>query len=187
MNKQFYVEKTDLEGVWVIQRNYRHDERGSFARVFCSEAFTDLGWKSPIKQINHSITQGVGTVRGIHFQRPPFAEKKIVSCLRGRVWDVVVDIRRNSPTFLRWHSQELSDENGLGLFIPEGCAHGFQVIEAGAEMFYLHSMDYSPNAEGGLHPLDPYLGLPWPRDVENLSPRDQQHPFIDEFFDGLLL
>ena len=138
-----------------------------------------------IRQINHTLTQGEGPVRGLHFQFPPHAEMKIVSCLRGKIFDVVVDIRRNSPTFLMHYARILSEKNFLSLVIPEGCAHGFQALTPECEIIYLHTADYEPSSEGGLNALDERLAIDWPRAVENRSERDIRHAMVKDNFLGL--
>lgn len=121
----------------------------------------------------------------MHFQHPPYAEVKFVRCLRGRVWDVAVDLRAGSPTFLRWHAEELSPENAHMLVIPEGCAHGFQTLEADTELLYLHTTAYTPGAEGGVRYDDPAIGIRWPLPAANISSRDTGHAWIATDFTGL--
>lgn len=181
------LKPTPLAGLHVVQRQPLGDARGSFTRVFCQEELAAAGWMRPIAQINHSVTQARATVRGLHYQRPPHAEMKLVSCLAGEVWDVVVDLRSGSPTFLGWHAERLSAQNGRALLIPEGCAHGFQVLGEGAELLYCHSAAYVAESEAGLHPQDPRLAIAWPLPVLALSPRDAGHPFIDAEFKGVRL
>ena len=135
-------------------------------------------------QINHSRTAAVGTVRGMHFQNPPHAEMKLVRCLKGRVWDVAVDLRAGSPTFLRWHAEVLAADNARMLVVPEGCAHGFQVLEPESELLYLHTANYAPEAEGGVFCEDPRLGIAWPLPVEGLSRRDLSFAPIATNFTG---
>lgn len=138
-----------------------------------------------IKQINHSRTRTVGAVRGLHFQYPPHAEMKLVRCIKGRVWDVAVDLRAGSATFLRWHAEELAPENARMLVIPEGCAHGFQVLERDSELLYLHTARYVPQVEGGLSCQDPRLGIAWPLPVTDLSRRDSNHAPLTFDFPGV--
>ncbi|MNR26125.1 dTDP-4-dehydrorhamnose 3,5-epimerase [compost metagenome] len=138
-----------------------------------------------IVQVNQSRTCAVGAVRGLHFQHFPHAEMKLVRCIRGAVWDLVVDLRRGSPSFLRWHAEHLSAENQRMLVIPEGCAHGFQVMVADSEMLYLHTAFYRPDAEGGLRHDDPALAIDWPLPALDLSQRDRQHPLLTPDFIGL--
>ena len=183
----FYVAETSLQGLKVIQRHPRRDSRGQFARAFCSEELWAAGWTTPVMQINHSITQAVGAVRGLHYQKPPKAEKKMVLCVRGRVWDVAVDLRLSSATFLSWHAEELSAENSRALLIPEGFAHGFQVLEKESELLYLHSEQYSPSHEDGLSPLDPRLSIGWPLAIGEMSDRDRGFPFLSDHYKGVKL
>ena len=170
---------TPLPGVMVVTSTPHTDPRGSFARLFCERELAGVLDGRRIVQINQSRTATVGAVRGMHFQCPPHAEMKLVRCLRGRVWDVAVDLRADSPTFLHWHADELSPDNQHMLVIPEGCAHGFQVLAPDSELLYLHTACYVPEAEGGVRHDDPALGIRWPLPVTDLSPRDRGHPLID--------
>lgn len=184
---RFTVTDTPLAGLKRVERQVLRDERGFLSRLFCAEELATAGWRQPVVQINHTCTLQRGAVRGMHFQKPPHAETKLVSCVRGQVWDVAVDVRAGSPTFLRWHAELLSADNGCALLIPQGFAHGFQVVSEGAELLYCHSSAYAPQAEAGLHPLDARLALAWPLPVQGLSPRDAGHPLIDEGFEGVRL
>jgi dTDP-4-dehydrorhamnose 3,5-epimerase len=183
----FHIGETSLEGLKVIQRHPRKDSRGQFTRAFCSEELSAAGWTNPVMQINHSITNMVGSVRGLHYQKPPKAEKKMVLCLRGRVWDVAVDLRSSSATFLSWHAEELSGENNKAMLIPEGFAHGFQVLEKESELLYLHSEQYSPQQEDGLSPLDPRLSISWPLPIAEMSDRDRGFPVLTDKYKGVSL
>ncbi len=136
---RFDILPTPLDGLKVIIRKPIEDPRGFFCRFFCAEEFLEAGFQKSISQINHTFTRGKGAVRGLHFQYPPHAEGKIVSCLRGEVYDVAVDIRKGSPTFLHWHGEILSAANQRSLLIPEGFAHGFQTLTENCELLYLHS------------------------------------------------
>jgi len=176
---------TPIEGVMVARTSRISDHRGAFARLFCERELKSVLGDRHIVQINYSCTSQVGSVRGMHFQYAPHAEMKMVRCLKGRVWDVAVDLRRNSPTFLRWHAVELSVENEDMMVIPEGCAHGFQVLEAESELLYLHTEAYSPSAEGGLRHDDPRLAINWPIGVADLSNRDRVHPLLSGNFCGV--
>ena len=182
---RFTVEATPLAGLRLVQRQRIGDARGFLARVFCADELRDAGWTRPIAQVNHTFTARRGTVRGMHFQHPPHAEMKLVSCLRGEVWDVAVDLRAGSPTFLQWHAAVLSAENGHALLIPEGFAHGFQALSDDAEMLYCHSAAYTSGAEGGLNPRDPRLGVRWPLPITEISQRDAGHAAIDAGFKGV--
>lgn len=179
------VTDTPLPGLRVVHRQPVGDDRGSLTRVFCASTLGAAGWTVGIAQINHTVTTFAGTVRGMHFQHPPHAEMKLVSCLRGEVWDVAVDLRAGSPTFLQWHAERLSADNGKALLIPEGFAHGFQSLADGCELLYLHSAPYVPTAEGGVRFDDPRLAIVWPRPVTQLSVRDRAHPLLSDQFTGL--
>ena len=174
----FAARETPLAGVLLVQRHSVGDTRGFLSRLFCAQELAACGWHKPVAQINHTLTQVRGTVRGLHYQRAPHAEMKLVSCLRGEVWDVVVDLRPESPAYLQWHAGHLSAANHCAMLLPEGCAHGFQTLSDDVELLYCHSAAYAPNAEAGLHPLDPRLGIRWPLPVALLSPRDAQHPML---------
>ena len=179
---------TPLAGLNVIERSVREDTRGFFGRVFCAEEFAALGLHehaTRIAQINHSHTRRRGSVRGMHFQRPPHAEAKVVSCLRGEVFDVAVDLRRGSPTFLQWHGEVLSAANHRSLAVPCGFAHGFQALTDECELVYLHSHRYVPSADGGVSPGDAALAIAWPLPVAELSARDAGHAPITSSFNGL--
>lgn len=181
------IEKTAIPGICVVGTAAHVDARGSFARLFCTEELASLLGSRQVVQINHSRTTRAGAVRGMHFQHAPHAEMKLVRCLRGRVWDVAVDLRAGSPTFLAWHAEELSRENARMLVIPEGCAHGFQALEPDSELLYLHTASYHPAMEGGCRHDDPRLAIAWPLSVANVSARDASHPLIDAGFQGVLL
>jgi dTDP-4-dehydrorhamnose 3,5-epimerase len=181
----FDVVPTPLHGLMLVTRLRREDERGFFSRFFCAQEMTGIGWRHPVAQVNHSLTRQRGAVRGLHFQHPPHAEDKYVSCLRGAVFDVAVDLLHGSPTFLRWHGEILSAENGRSLLIPQGFAHGFQTLEPGSEMIYLHSRPFAPESEGGLHVRDPRLSIGWPHPVTDLSERDASHAMLTDSFSGL--
>lgn len=176
---------TPIAGVMRIETSSHSDARGAFARFFCEESLAALLGGRHITQINHSRSVERGTIRGMHFQHAPHAEIKFVRCLRGRVWDVAVDLRAGSPTFLQWHAEELSPENTNMLVIPEGCAHGFQTLEPDTELLYLHTAAYTPGAEGGVRYDDPAIGIRWPLPATNISPRDAGHAWITTDFTGL--
>jgi dTDP-4-dehydrorhamnose 3,5-epimerase len=175
---------TPLPGLLVIQRRRIEDSRGFLSRFYCAEEFAGAGLDKALSQINVTLTRTKGAVRGLHFQRPPHAEGKIVSCLRGEVFDVAVDVRRHSPTFLRWHAEILSSANQRALLIPEGFAHGFQTLTGDCELLYLHTAAFEPSAEGALNAVDPRLGIAWPLDIAEMSDRDRRHPMVAAEFDG---
>jgi dTDP-4-dehydrorhamnose 3,5-epimerase len=184
---RFTIQETPLVGLKIIQRTAIGDARGFLSRIFCAEDLAPAGWTWPIAQINHTLTKTSGTVRGMHFQFPPRAEAKLVSCLRGAVWDVAVDIRRGSPTFLKWHAKELSAANQRALLIPSGFAHGFQTLEPDCELLYLHSASYDPACEGALNPRDPALAVSWPKEIFSISEKDSNRPMLDPSFEGVTL
>ena len=187
MNARFDQLCTPLSGLRILQRKPIGDSRGYLERLFCSDELRQLIPGKSVAQINHTWTAQRGTVRGMHFQYPPHAEIKFVSCLRGEVFDVAVDLRHNSPTFLCWHAEFLSSDNHKTLVIPEGFAHGFQTLTDDCEMLYLHTAAFQQRAEGGLNAQDPRLNIQWPLPIEGLSPRDLSHPFLDDAFSGLIL
>jgi len=172
------VANTPLVGLHRIISRRLGDQRGHLMRVFCQDELRPAGWNHPIAQANVTHTRRKGTVRGLHFQRPPHAEVKLVRCLQGEVWDVVVDLRRDSATFLQWHAERLSEDNATALLIPEGFAHGFQTLTDDVAMLYLHSRPHAPESEGGLHVSDPTLELAWPLPIEQMSDRDRALPFL---------
>ena len=174
-----------LAGLKKIERKRFSDSRGFLERLFCAGELREIGWDKPIAQMNLTQTVERGTVRGMHFQFPPHAEMKIVSCIHGEVWDVAIDLRKESPTFLKWYAQRLSSENLTALLIPEGFAHGFQTITENAELVYIHSRSYEPSAEGGINPCDSSLAIDWPLPIAKISERDNSHPMINENFEGI--
>lgn len=176
---------TPITGLWEVQTEPRGDERGQLTRLFCTELFADIRPDLRFVQTNLSYTAQRGTVRGMHFQRAPALEAKLIRCLRGRVFDVAVDLRSGSPTFGRWHAVELSQDNQRQLFIPEGCAHGFQTLCDDVELLYQHTAAYSPDCEGGVRHDDPILAIAWPLPVSVLSERDRLHPLIAPNFSGV--
>ncbi len=184
---RFTILDTPIHDLKIVERQQLGDNRGFIARLFCVEELAAAGWYKPIIQINQTLTQKQGSIRGLHFQNVPYAEMKIVTCLRGAIWDVAVDLRTGSPTFLEWHAEELSAANHRALLIPEGFAHGFQTLCDDCELIYLHSRAYTPEAEAGLNPKDPTLTITWPLAITELSTRDAQHPMIDHQFKGVTL
>lgn len=183
--RRFDFISTALDGLTVVYRKPIHDERGFFARFWCAEEFSSVGWSKQIAQINHTLTRRRGVVRGMHFQHPPHAEMKLVTCLRGEIFDVAIDLRRDSPTFLKWHSEVLSAANLTSLLIPEGFAHGFQTLTDDCELLYLHSAPHTQRAEGALNPTDPYLAIAWPLAIADLSDRDSAHAMLGADYEGV--
>jgi dTDP-4-dehydrorhamnose 3,5-epimerase len=169
-----------IAGAFLIKIEKREDERGYFARTFCAREFADHDLDTVWVQMNSSLTRKKGSVRGMHFQRPPKAEVKFIRCLRGAVFDVIVDLREGSPTYGRWHAEEVSEDNHSMLYIPKGCAHGFQALADDTELLYLHSEFYSPEHEGGLRFDDPDIAISWPLPITEISLRDRQHPLLGQ-------
>ncbi|MDQ0016168.1 dTDP-4-dehydrorhamnose 3,5-epimerase [Variovorax boronicumulans] len=182
---RFGIDTTPLAGLVCVQRQKLEDARGFFSRFFCAEELAAAGFAGPVAQINHTLTQRRGSVRGLHFQHPPHAEDKLVSCLHGEIFDVAIDLRQGSPTFLHWHGEVLSAGNARSLLIPKGFAHGFQALSDDAELLYLHSTPYAAAAEGALNARDPALAIAWPLAFADVSERDAGHPFLSSDFTGL--
>ncbi|MBU1109680.1 MAG: dTDP-4-dehydrorhamnose 3,5-epimerase family protein [Candidatus Riflebacteria bacterium] len=180
-------QKTSIEGVLAVDTDQVSDSRGSFARLFCQNELLPILGNRQILQINRSRTARTGAIRGIHYQLPPHAEMKLIRCLKGRVLDIAVDLRADSPTFLKWHAEELSAINCRMLVVPEGCGHGFQVLEPDSELLYLHTSFYRPDCEGGVRFDDPLLAINWPIEPCDLSTRDQNHPLLRQNFEGIQL
>lgn len=182
---RFVIHVLPLAGLKRIERQRLGDARGYLTRLFCAQELAHAGWAGPVAQINHTYTARSGTVRGMHFQYPPEADVKLVSCVRGAVWDVAVDLRAGSATFLQWCGQELSAENSAALLIPEGFAHGFQSLCDDVELIYCHSKPHAPQSEGAVNALDPRLDIAWPLKVVERSARDCAHAWLDERFQGI--
>ena len=179
---------TRLPGVMVAQTDVRTDARGSFTRFFCENDLGEVFAGHHVAQVNHSRTAQRGTIRGMHYQRPPFVEIKLIRCLRGAAYDVAVDLRAGSPTFLQWHAVELTPENAWMMIVPEGCAHGFQALSPECELLYLHTAQYAPNAEAGVAWNDPRIGIGWPLPLpakDGVSDRDRSLPRLDGNFAGV--
>lgn len=184
---RFDFTPTPLAGLLLVQRKVTEDHRGFLSRFYCAEEFGEAGLVKHIAQINHTFTRKKGAVRGLHFQYPPHAEAKLVSCLKGEILDVAVDLRRGSPTFLHSHGEILTAANRRSLLIPEGYAHGFQTLTEDCELMYLHTAAYHPEAEGALNIADPRLNIALPLPIDDLSDRDRNHPFIGSDFQGIVL
>lgn len=183
--RRFTLTELPLPGLVRVQRQQLGDARGFLSRIFCDQELLAAGWRGAVAQVNHTLTRERGTVRGMHFQRQPHAEVKLVNCLQGEVLDVIVDLRPRSPTFLRWHAEHLSADNGCALLVPQGCGHGFQTLSEDVHMLYLHSVAYHAAAEGGLRPTDARLAIAWPLPIAAMSERDQSHPLLTDAFEGI--
>jgi len=172
--------ETPIAGVWIVEIERREDPRGFFARAWCGREFGELGLDPGLVQINVGFNLRAGTVRGMHYQRAPFAETKLVRCTRGAVFDVAVDLRPGSPTRLTWTGAELTADNHRMLYVPHGCAHGYQTLVDDAELLYQTSQVYAPEHATGVRYDDPALGIRWPAPVTVLSDADRSWPLLAE-------
>jgi dTDP-4-dehydrorhamnose 3,5-epimerase len=177
--------QTNLKDGYVVEPVAVKDERGTFARIFCKRDFAEIGHVKEFVQVNHSVNLQKGTIRGLHFQRKPYAEIKLIQCLAGSVFDVMVDLRSGSSTFLKWFGTVLSKENKKMMYIPEGFAHGFQTLEDNSELLYHHTEYYTPSDEGGVFPFDKTIDIKWPAELSTCSDKDRNLPIINEKFIGL--
>lgn len=179
------IKNVNLKDLKIIIPNLHYDERGTFSRIFCRKELKKIKKDIIIEQINHSYTKKKGTIRGLHFQYPPHSEMKIVRCTKGKIFDVGVDLRKDSKTFLQWHGEILDAENQKMLVIPEGFAHGFQALEDDCEIIYFNTKSYCKEAEGVLRYDDLKIGINWPTEVTVVSEKDANNPYFDEKFDGI--
>ena len=177
--------ETEMDGLIVVEMEPTDDERGWFSRSYCRNEFEQQGVDLTIAQMNHSFNTHKGTLRGMHYQLPPFGETKVVRCIAGAVFDVAIDLRISSPTFLQWKGVELSVANRQALIIPKGFAHGFLTLENRSELIYLHSEFYSPGSEAAVHYMDPKIGINWPEPITTVSDKDRNHPYLEESFKGI--
>jgi dTDP-4-dehydrorhamnose 3,5-epimerase len=177
--------ETILKGSYLIELEPFTDERGWFARTFCKDEFRNIGHQKEWLQLNHSFTNKKGTIRGMHYQKPPFTEIKLVRCIAGAVYDVIIDLRNGSSTFLNYFGAELSAINKKMMYIPEGFAHGFQALTDNCELIYHHSQCYEPGVEGGIKYNEALININWPLVVTNISTRDNTHPELDINFKGI--
>ncbi len=173
------VHSLPLAGAMLVDAEPFSDNRGIFSRFFCSRELASVIENRQIVNVNFSRTSRKGSIRGMHYQRLPYQEMKLVRCIRGAVFDVIIDIRPDSSTFLRWHAETLSASNMKLLVVPEGFAHGFQTLEEESELLYLTTAFYEQGAEGGLRYDDPVLGINWPLTVCDVSEKDASHPLLD--------
>ena len=178
------INSTKFTGLSEFTRDDFCDERGYFGRVYCKRIFKKLGFSSAC-QMNLSLTKRLGCIRGLHFQYPPYQEGKIITCLKGKVFDVVVDIRKGSNTFLEYHSVILSSKNKKGIVVPPGFAHGFQVLEQDSLLLYIHSEFYQSQNEGGINFLDKKLDIKWPETISQISEKDRKIENITSNFEGI--
>lgn len=181
------IEDVEIEGVKIISPEPFCDERGEFSRIFCQNEMSEIAEALTIRQINHSKTSKKGTIRGLHFQYPPHSEIKIVRCVKGEIFDAVVDLRKDSKTFLKWHGEVLSAENQKMIVVPKGFAHGFQTLADDSEIIYFNTEFYCTELEGALKYDDPEIGINWPIEVTVVSDKDASLEYIDEKMYGIVL
>lgn len=178
MSRRFSIHETGLPGVFELRRARMGDDRGFLERMFCLEELAAIGWAGSIAQINRTLTRAPGAVRGMHYQRAPHAEIKLVSCLAGQVYDVALDLREGSATYGQHAGCVLDPDISNALLIPEGCAHGFQTLSEDCEMLYCHSKSYAPAHEAGVNAFDPALEIAWPLPQGQRSDRDETLPTL---------
>ena len=181
------IVRTRIEGLFSFNQGIHTDERGSFRKIYSSSNFKSIDVTTQLSQVNVSLTIESGTVRGMHYQISPHAESKLVTCTRGKVFDVVVDVRQGSPTFLLHEVFHLNEFESNTIHIPPGCAHGFQVIDGPAQLVYLHSEEHVMESERGLNVKDPILNIAWPLPIHGLSERDTNNQYINTEFEGIQL
>ena len=167
---------TTISGLWEVVLDRQRDDRGSFARSFCRDEFAARGLAAHFMQSSTSVTNRTGTIRGMHFQRAPFAEVKLVRCVRGSIYDVVADLRPQSASYMQWQAFELGQGSDVSLYIPAGCAHGFQTLADDAEVIYSMSVPFTPGIADGFRPDDPAFAITWPLQATMLSPKDASWP-----------
>lgn len=172
------IEPTAIEGCVVVHPERFEDERGYFARAWDRDVFDRLGLNPEMVQCSLSYNRLGGTLRGMHYQAAPYAEAKLVRCTRGAIWDVCLDLRPDSPTFRQWHGETLSADNGVALYVPEGCAHGFLTLDDDSEVFYMITAPYAPEAGRGVRYDDPAFGIAWPGEVRVINGRDAAYPDV---------
>ncbi len=172
--------ETFLKGAFIVEPKKREDERGFFARTWCQREFRDYGLNTSVVQCNISFNKRKGTLRGMHFQTPPYEEAKLVRCTMGAIYDVIIDLRPDSDTFKKWFALELSSENRKMLYVPEGFAHGFVTLTDNTEVFYQMSQFYHPEYAAGVRWDDPAFNISWPLDVKVISDKDRSYPDFKE-------
>ena len=175
---------TAIQGLLIFEPKVFEDNRGYFFESYNENIFKEQGIDTRWVQDNQSCSP-YGVIRGLHYQLPPFAEIKLVRCIAGAVFDVIVDLRKNSDTFLQWFGTELSATNKKMIYIPQGFAHGFETLSDDCELLYHHSQYYQPGSEGGIKYDDKLINIAWPGEVTNISKRDEEHPLLDKNFEGI--
>jgi dTDP-4-dehydrorhamnose 3,5-epimerase len=178
-------EPTPLQGSYLIRLQPIQDERGFFVRTFCKNEFEAIGFEKEFVQINQSYNKLKGTLRGMHYQLSPHQEIKLVRCISGSVYDVIIDMRKDSPTYLQYFGAELSAENFCMMYVPEGFAHGFQTLADHTSLLYQHTAFYAPGSEAGLRFDDQRIAINWPMPPACISEKDQQYPYVTESFNGI--
>lgn len=173
--------KTNFDGLFVIDQEPNTDARGTFNRLFCLNEFSKAGTDFKIVQVSRSLTKQKGTIRGLHYQKKPFEEDKLITCIKGKIFDVAVDIRRNSKTYGQWYSLELSQENGKMFFLPKGFAHGFQTLTDNCQLIYFMSEYYHPEASTGILWSDKTLNINWPYKYSFMSEKDKTRPLLEDY------
>ena len=182
---RFTIETTPIDGLKFARINKVVDKRGFFERLYCVHELSQVVGEKSIVQINRSLTLNKGSLRGMHFQMKPKQELKIISCMRGCVFDVAVDLRKGSPTFLKWHAQILDAGNSTSFIIPEGFAHGFQTLTNDCEMLYFHTCEYAPEFEQSINPFDPLINITWPEKIIDISDKDLAQPMLNGDYEGI--
>ncbi|MES2836962.1 MAG: dTDP-4-dehydrorhamnose 3,5-epimerase [Bacteroidota bacterium] len=177
-------EETNLKGAYVVSLELVNDARGGFARTFCKKEFSKINHTKEFVQLNHSYNTHKGTIRGMHYQVAPYQEIKLIRCVKGAVLDVIIDLRKNSPTFLKHFAVELSEENKKMIYVPEDFAHGFQTLTNNAELIYHHTQYYTPGSDAGIRFDDPALNIKWPFEAVMVSDKDKNYKLIDNNFKG---
>lgn len=185
MTNRFEILPTPLKDLFIVERKPIGDSRGWFERFFCQDEWQACGLQKPIVQMNRTQTQAKGSVRGMHFQHNPHLETKIVTCIKGEVFDIAIDLRPQSATYLKWYGTTLSAQNHRSFYIPDGFAHGFQTLTDDCELLYLHTERFAPQCADGLNPLDPALAIEWPLPFAELSENDKNRPMLSPSFKGL--
>lgn len=184
MAKKLIFETTAINGVFFVTPQLVQDNRGIFFRTFCRSEFSEIGFKKHFVQMNQSINHKKGTLRGLHFQSPAAPEEKLIRCSRGSIFDVILDLRKESPTFLKYVSATLSEDNKQMILVPAGCAHGFLTLENDCDLIYCHTHEYTPSEEMGVRYDDPRFSIDWPDAVYEISERDASHKYVSSNFLG---
>jgi dTDP-4-dehydrorhamnose 3,5-epimerase len=178
-------QELNLSGAFLISSEPFEDHRGFFLRTFCKEHFEGNNLISSFVQANHSGTAESGSIRGMHFQYPPYSEVKLVRCIKGAIFDVIIDLRQSSKTFLQWEGVELNEDNRYSMYVPEGFAHGFQSLTDNSEIVYMVSQVYNKASEGGVRFDDPAVNIKWKKPLSQISEKDLSIPFLDKNFKGI--